>query len=112
MKQSYYTKKIVMLLAVCALFLSGFFGSAFCEEGFGYKKINKEEEHKKYVARLMLDKAKVEKAILTTKTLIDKSTNRPYLPELYLRLSELYIEKSRIVYFVRKNRKGEGDCRG
>ena len=48
------------------------------------------------------DKKKVSLAIDSTKALIDKSRNRPYLPELYLRLAELYIEKSRIVYFLRK----------
>lgn len=53
------------------------------------------------------DKEKVDKAIANTKTLIAQSRGRPYLPELYLRLAELYIEKSRIVYFLRKIEHGD-----
>ena len=53
------------------------------------------------------DKEKVDKAITNTKTLISQSRGRPYLPELYLRLAELYIEKSRIVYFLRKIEHGD-----
>lgn len=73
------------------------------DETYGYQQQNKEEEQKKYFDRLREDKKKVDFAIQNTKMLIDKSRNKPYLPELYIRLSELYIEKSRIIYFLRKN---------
>jgi TolA-binding protein len=60
------------------------------------------------VVQLEKDKRKCELAIINTKTLIGRSRNRPYLPDLYLRLAELYIEKSRIVYFLRRSRVREG----
>jgi len=92
-----------MLFAASALFLICYWGTASGEENLGFQKQSKEEEHRKYVERLSQDMGKVEKAIATTRVLIDQSSNRPYLPELYLRLAELYIEKSRIVYFIRKD---------
>jgi tetratricopeptide (TPR) repeat protein len=64
---------------------------------------NTAEEKKKSIQRLERDKRKVERAIGTTKKLIDRSRQRPYLPELYLRLAELYIEKSRIVFLLCKS---------
>ena len=69
---------------------------------YEYAQKDKAEEKKKSIQRLERDKHKVELAIETTKKLIDRSRQRPYLPELYLRLAELYIEKSRIVYLLRK----------
>jgi cellulose synthase operon protein C len=103
MKQFNYKKSNVMLFAASALFLICYWGTASGEENLGFQKQSKEEEHRKYVERLSQDMGKVEKAIATTRVLIDQSSNRPYLPELYLRLAELYIEKSRIVYFIRKD---------
>ncbi|MBT8332668.1 MAG: tetratricopeptide repeat protein, partial [Deltaproteobacteria bacterium] len=70
---------------------------------YEYEQKDKASEKKKSIQRLERDKRKVELAIDTTKTLIDRSRQRPYLPELYLRLAELYIEKSRIVYLLRKS---------
>ena len=69
---------------------------------YEYKQKDKAAEKKKSIQRLEQDKRKVAMAIETTKTLIDRSRQRPYLPELYLRLAELYIEKSRIVYYCAK----------
>jgi len=71
---------------------------------YEYAQKDKAEEKNKSIQRLERDKNKVELAIQTTKKLIDRSRQRPYLPELYLRLAELYIEKSRIVYLLRKSR--------
>ena len=71
---------------------------------YEYEQKNKAEEKKKSIERLERDKHKVILAIETTKKLIDRSRQRSYLPELYLRLAELYIEKSRIVYLLRKSR--------
>ncbi len=73
---------------------------------YEYKQKDKVEEQNKYIARLTEDKRKVNLAIQNTKVLIDKSRNKRYLPQLYLRLAELYIEKSRIVYFLRKTEAG------
>ncbi len=76
---------------------------------YEYEQKDKAEEKKKSILRLERDRHKVELAIETTKTLIDRSRQRPYLPELYLRLAELYIEKSRIVFLLRKSRQTESN---
>ncbi|RPJ82778.1 MAG: hypothetical protein EHJ94_01210, partial [Deltaproteobacteria bacterium] len=104
MKRFNNIKSNVMLLASSVLFLICSWGTAFGDENLGFQKQTREEEHMKYVAKLTQDMGKVEKTIATTRTLIEQSANRPYLPELFLRLAELYIEKSRIVYFIRKDR--------
>jgi tetratricopeptide (TPR) repeat protein len=73
-----------------------------------YEEKDADEEKKQYMVKLDQDKRKVELAIINTKTLISRSKNRPYLSELYLRLAELYIEKSRVSYFLRKRQQDEG----
>ncbi len=75
---------------------------------YAYQQEDKKAHQKKYIQQLEGDKKKAELAIRNTKILIDRSRSKPYLPELYLRLAELYIEKSRIVYFLRRGvRDGE-----
>jgi cellulose synthase operon protein C len=73
-----------------------------------YEQKDTEAEKKRYVVKLDQDKRKCELAIINTKTLISRSKNRPYLPELYLRLAELYIEKSRLAFFLRKSQQQDG----
>ena len=80
-----------------------FFSEGLCEPKYTYEKTDQKAEQKKYMAKLSDDDRKVALAIQSTRTLIDKSKGRPYLAELYLRLAELYIEKSRIIFFIRKN---------
>jgi cellulose synthase operon protein C len=75
---------------------------------YAYEEKDAEAEKKRYVVKLDQDKRKCELAIINTKTLIGRSKNRPYLPELYLRLAELYIEKSRLAFFLRKSQEAEG----
>ncbi len=74
---------------------------------YTYEKKDEAEEKKRYVIKLEEDIEKCELAIVNTKTLIARSKNRPYLPEIYLRLAELHIEKSRLVYFLRKSQQKE-----
>ncbi|MBU0996125.1 MAG: tetratricopeptide repeat protein [Proteobacteria bacterium] len=105
MKKGHMLKKII---GVClfVLLLSEWSGMVLAAvDQYGYQQTNQDEERKKYIAKLLEDRQKVEMAILNTRSLIDKSRNRPYLPELYLRLAELHIEKSRIAFFVRKNQR-------
>lgn len=64
-------------------------------------RADRHEKQKKALERLRRDKAKIDQAIVSTRTLIDRSRDRPYLGDLYLRLAELTIEKSRVVYFIR-----------
>ena len=75
---------------------------------YAYEEKDAVEEKKQYLVKLEQDRRKCELAIINTKTLIGRSKNRPYLPELYLRLAELYIEKSRLAYFLRKSQQDQG----
>ena len=72
-----------------------------------YETKDEAEEKKRYVIKMEQDIEKCEMAIVNTKTLIARSKNRPYLSEIYLRLAELYIEKSRLVYFLRRSQQEE-----
>lgn len=63
------------------------------------KVLGKLEAEKEELARLKRDISKVDKSIDVTKDLINRSKGERYLPDLYFRLAELYIEKSRLVYF-------------
>jgi TolA-binding protein/Flp pilus assembly protein TadD len=92
---------VVVTTFLASLFL--FIGNADCDTKYTYDKTDHKAEQKKYMAKLSDDERKVALAIKSTRTLIDQSKGRPYLAELYLRLAELYIEKSRIIYFIRKN---------
>jgi len=79
------------------------------EQKIEFQKKDQEKEQRKYLEKLKKDKIKVDLALRNTKLLIGKSKNKPYLPELYIRLAELNIEKSRIVYFIRKESSGTTD---
>ena len=65
------------------------------------------KEERAFIKKLLKDENKINLAIKNTKLLIEKSRNKPYLPELYLRLADLYVEKSRVSYFIRKSLKKE-----
>jgi len=91
-----------------ALLLVSFARTTALADQYGYEIKDSEEQKARYMARLVEDKKKVDLAIGNTKTLIDKARNKPYLPELYLRLAELYVEESRLAYYLRKSvRDGE-----
>lgn len=100
-------RTISCLLLLLALAAYGPAAEAAKQRAFEYEHKDLEEEKKKSIQRLEKDKRKIEAAVKTTKTLIDRSRHRPYLPELYLRLAELYIEKSRVVYLLRKSQDPE-----
>ncbi|HOO46811.1 MAG TPA: hypothetical protein PLM29_11310, partial [Deltaproteobacteria bacterium] len=69
---------------------------------YGYDETDQQTRQAKYMEKLLEDRKKVDLAIRNTKALIDTSQSKPYLPELYLREAELYVELSRIAYFLRK----------
>ena len=96
----------IVLLSVGLIALAPAQPQAAVDE-YEYQQKDRAAEKKKSIQRLDQDKRKVEMAIETTKKLVDRSRQRPYLPELYLRLAELYIEKSRIVYLLRKSQQTE-----
>ena len=52
------------------------------------------------VARLKRDVDKVRFAIRTTKTLISRARGARYLPDLYMRLAELYVEQANYHYHI------------
>ena len=52
------------------------------------------------VVRLQRDMTKVERAIEATKRLLALAHSAPYVPDLYLRLAELYAEQSRYQYLI------------
>jgi len=91
---------ILMLIAAGVIIL--FQSNIIHADSYGYKRQDIAMEKKKYLDKLIGDKRKVELAVRNTKKLIDTSRNKPYLPEIYLRLAELYVEQSRIEYFMRK----------
>jgi len=95
-------KKAILLITAVITTLILFLGTGHCGPAYTYDRVNQKAEREKYLAKLADDNRKVDLAIQSTKTLIDQSKGRPYLAELHLRLAELYIEKSRIVYFLRK----------
>jgi len=87
-----------LLLAVCAVGLA--LGSApACQTTAPAVLPGKLEASRLDLERLKRDILKVDKSIAVTKDLINRSKGERYLPDLYFRLSELYIEKSRLVYF-------------
>jgi len=98
--------KTIWLLAM-AVFCCVLSARVLHADEYGFEKEDKDAQQARYLAKLSDDKRKVELAIGNTKALIHKARNKPYLPELYLRLAELYIEQSRIVYYTRRTERGE-----
>ncbi|WP_075188059.1 tetratricopeptide repeat protein [Teredinibacter haidensis] len=74
---------------------------------YGFQKEDQTVEEHTLIKRFELDKSNLDHAITNTKDLISKSYDRPFLPELYIRLAELYTEKSRVVFFLRRLEMGE-----
>ena len=104
-QMKYYSTQILFAVIMLSFLLTAPSVTAGKINDFGYdfKIRDQNKEQLKFLIKLKGDKQKVEMAIENTSILIDKSRNMPYLPELYLRLAELYIEKSRFVFFIRKN---------
>lgn len=70
--------------------------------------VSKAKERDELIAKLKRDIFKVDRAIGETERLISKSRNAPYLPDLQFRLAELYVEKSRYVYYLQAESRPEG----
>ena len=73
---------------------------------YGFEKVDKTVEQERLIGKFTRDRDQLDKAIDNTKALIYQSQGKLYLPELYLRLAELYIEKSRVAYFLRRTESG------
>lgn len=70
--------------------------------------VSKAKEREELITKLKRDIFKVDRAIGETERLIAKSRNAPYLPDLQFRLAELYVEKSRYVYYLQAESRPEG----
>ena len=62
--------------------------------------VSKQKEKQELIDKLRRDIFKVDRSIGETDKLIAKSRNAPYLPDLQFRQAELYVEKSRYVYYL------------
>ncbi|RME19037.1 MAG: hypothetical protein D6806_19005, partial [Deltaproteobacteria bacterium] len=72
----------------------------------GFSLTDEAEEKAEFVEGLKRDIIKVDHSIEVTKDLIKKSRNAPYMPDIIFRLAELYVEKSRLVYYLEVETKG------
>ncbi len=72
----------------------------------GFSLTDEAEEKAEFVEGLRRDVIKVDHSIEVTKDLIKKSKGAPYLPDIIFRLAELYVEKSRLVYYLEVETKG------
>ena len=70
--------------------------------------VTKAREKTELIEKLRRDIFKVDRSIGETDKLIAKSRNAPYLPDLQFRLAELYVEKSRYVYYLQAETRPEG----
>lgn len=70
--------------------------------------VTKAREKTELVDKLRRDIFKVDRSIGETEKLIARSRNAPYLPDLQFRLAELYVEKSRYVYYLQAELRPEG----
>lgn len=70
--------------------------------------VTKQREKQELVEKLRRDIFKVDRSLGETDKLIAKSRNAPYLPDLQFRLAELYVEKSRYVYYLQAETRPEG----
>ncbi|MEM6559204.1 MAG: tetratricopeptide repeat protein [Myxococcota bacterium] len=66
--------------------------------GFGPGGFDESDVKDDLVAKLSSDLNKVDYSIGVTKELIQRSPDAPYLADLYFRLAELYVEKSRYTF--------------
>ncbi len=70
--------------------------------------VTKQREKQDLIEKLRRDIFKVDRSIGETDKLIARSRNAPYLPDLQFRLAELYVEKSRYVYYLQAETRVEG----
>jgi cellulose synthase operon protein C len=70
--------------------------------------VSRQKEKGELIEKLRRDIFKVDRSIGETDKLIAKSRNAPYLPDLQFRQAELYVEKSRYVYYLQAETRPEG----
>ncbi|MBI3181900.1 MAG: tetratricopeptide repeat protein [Myxococcales bacterium] len=97
-------------LAACLLLASsvGQLPSFLAEKRLENPIVSRQKERAQLVTKLRRDIFKVDRSLGETERLIAKSRNAPYLPDLQFRLAELYVEKSRYVYYLQSESRPEG----
>jgi len=70
--------------------------------------VTKVREKQEYIDKLKRDIFKVDRSIIETERLIARSRTASYLPDLQFRLAELYVEKSRYVYYLQAEQRAQG----
>ena len=70
--------------------------------------LTRQREKQELIEKLRRDIFKVDRSIGETDKLIARSRNAPYLPDLQFRQAELYVEKSRYVYYLQAETRPEG----
>ena len=65
------------------------------------------QQREELVAKLRRDIAKVAHSVEVTKELIARSRGAPFLPDIYLRLAELYVEQARYEFYLVHEMRGE-----
>ena len=95
-------RRLATLFALLALLAPA--SAVAVEYGDGVAEQPKEE----LVGGIHRDIDKVDRSLEVTRQLMDRSRTRPYLPDLMFRLAELYVEKSRLVFFLALEQAGQG----
>lgn len=95
-------------LIITCLFtaITGMHSIANASNDIVFERVDEQEEQERLLSTFQQDKERATDAISNTKTQIRLSQSKPYLPELYLRLAELYIEKARLSYMEKRVQQG------
>lgn len=67
-----------------------------------------QQQRDEFIQKLRRDIAKVAHSVEVTKELIGRSRGAPFLPDIYLRLAELYVEQARYEFYLVHEERGEG----
>jgi tetratricopeptide (TPR) repeat protein len=65
------------------------------------------QQRQELIAKLRRDIAKVAHSVEVTQELISRSRGAPFLPDIYLRLAELYVEQARYEFYLVHEERGE-----
>ncbi len=81
--------------------------AVLCPWLFAFSLTDGAEEKAEFIEGLRRDIIKVDHSIEVTKDLIKKSKGAKFLPDIIFRLAELYVEKSRLVYYLEVETRGQ-----
>src|SRR5215475_11659329 len=96
---------------IAALLLGTSLSSATAEEQVVIVH-DRAKEKQQLIDKLKRDILKVDRTIAVTRGLIVQSKAAPYLPDLFFRLAELYVEKSRYMYVLQQEESTSSSDKG